>query len=97
MVQDGICRNLAIIGEAVKKLPPTLLERGPDIEWRKIAGLRDVLVHAYASVDLGIVWDVVQNKLPGLRRAIEALRQPPPAQLIRALRPPSGACLGGAG
>ncbi len=41
------------------------------------AALRDVLVHAYSSVDVGIVWDVVQNKLPGLRRAIEALRQPP--------------------
>jgi uncharacterized protein with HEPN domain len=42
LVQDGVCRNLAIIGEAVKKLPDDLLARGPEIEWRKIAGLRDV-------------------------------------------------------
>jgi uncharacterized protein with HEPN domain len=77
LVQDGVCRNLAIIGEAVKKLPASLVETRPEIEWRKIAGLRDILVHEYAAVDLGIVWDIVTNKLPALRRVVEELRKPP--------------------
>ena len=74
LVQDGVCRNLAIIGEAVKKLPPNLREKRPEIDWRKIAGLRDILVHEYAGVDLGIVWNIVVSKLPELRAAVEALR-----------------------
>jgi uncharacterized protein with HEPN domain len=42
-------------------------EKYPSIEWRKIAGLRDVAIHAYFTIDLRIIWDVVQNKLPSLR------------------------------
>lgn len=74
LIQDGVCRNLGIIGEAVKRLPPEARERGPEIDWRKVAGLRDILVHEYASVDLGIVWDIVNTKLPGLKAAVERLR-----------------------
>jgi uncharacterized protein with HEPN domain len=74
LVQDGVCRNLANIGEAVKRLPAELTDLRPDIEWRKIAGLRDILVHEYAGVDLGIVWDVVRSKLPELKTATQAIR-----------------------
>lgn len=55
LVQDGVCRNLAVIGEAVKKLPEDVRTRAPEIEWPKIAGLRDVLIHEYANVDLEII------------------------------------------
>jgi len=70
---DAVVRNLEIIGEAVKQVPAAIREQAPDIEWTKIAGLRDVLIHAYFGVDLDIVWDVVTNKVPGLAHQVKAL------------------------
>ena len=73
MIQDAVIRNLEIIGEATKKLTPDLRDRYPEVPWSRIAGMRDVLIHDYFEVDLQIVWDVVQNRLPELKRHIEAL------------------------
>jgi len=67
LYQDAIVRNLEIIGEAVKSLPKKLIAKYPEIEWKKIAGLRDILIHAYFGIDIEIVWDVVQNKIPELK------------------------------
>ena len=67
LVMDGVVRNLEIIGEAAKNVPPQIKARHPEIEWRKIAGLRDILAHEYFGVDIEVVWDVVKNKLPDLR------------------------------
>jgi len=63
LVQDGVVRNLEIIGEAVKHLPKDVQKKYPTVEWKKIAGLRDILIHAYFGVDRDIVWDVVINKI----------------------------------
>jgi uncharacterized protein with HEPN domain len=68
LVVDGVVRNLEIIGEAVKRLPLHIKGKYPDIEWKKIAGLRDVLAHEYFGIDLEVVWDIVSNKLPVLKK-----------------------------
>jgi uncharacterized protein with HEPN domain len=70
---DAVLRNLEVLGEAVKQLPADVREASPEIEWQKIAGFRDVLIHGYFGVDLDIVWDVVRHKLPTLERQVEAL------------------------
>lgn len=70
---DAVVRNLQIIGEAVKHLPEDVRIGAPSIEWRKIAGLRDILVHAYFGIDDEIIWDVVRTKLPELAKAVKEL------------------------
>ena len=75
LVSDAVIRNLEIIGEAVKKLPEELKRKHPEIEWKKIAGFRDILAHEYAGVSLRIVWDIVENKLPELREKIIQMRK----------------------
>jgi len=70
LVQDGVVRNLEIIGEAVKKIPDNIKRQKPDIEWKKIAGLRDILIHDYFGVDVVIVWDIIKNKIPVLKKNI---------------------------
>jgi len=70
---DAVVRNLEIIGEAVKNIPDDLRAKYPQIEWRKIAGMRDILTHAYFGIDNDIVIDVVLNKLPSLRGCISQM------------------------
>jgi uncharacterized protein with HEPN domain len=71
--QDAVMRNLEIIGEAANRLPEPVRAAAPDIEWRKIVGLRNVLAHEYFGVSLPIVWDVVENKLGPLEIACQKL------------------------
>lgn len=73
LIQDGVIRNLEIIGEAVKKLPAEVRESSSDIEWRKIAGLRDILIYDYFGIDYDIIWDVKENKMPALKETVKRL------------------------
>ena len=70
MMLDAVVRNLEIIGEAAKHVPANAREQMPDISWKKIAGLRNILIHEYFGVDNEIIWDVVVNQLPRLKSAI---------------------------
>lgn len=74
---DAVIRNLEVIGEAVKQLPEAVRGRAPEVDWRKIAGLRDVLIHEYFGINADIVKDVVAHKLPGLEAAVQRLLAPP--------------------
>ena len=69
-LQDMVIRRLEIIGEAVKNIPPSIKEAHLEIPWKEIAGMRDILIHAYFGVDLDMVWEVVKNELPDLETKI---------------------------
>ncbi len=60
---DAVVRNLEVIGEVARKLPPEIKKKSSEIEWRKIVAMRNVLTHEYFGVNTKIVWDVVQNKI----------------------------------
>ena len=73
--QDAVVRNLEIIGEAAGRLPEDIRDAAPEIEWRKIVALRNILAHEYFGVSLPVVWDIVQNKLDPLETSCQKLFQ----------------------
>jgi len=73
IIQDAVIRNLEIIGEATKRVSQGLKEQTPEIPWRQMAGLRDVLIYDYMGISLKIVWNLVQNELPQLKIKIMEL------------------------
>jgi uncharacterized protein with HEPN domain len=73
MLQVWVMYHLQIIGEAVSRLPTELLERYPDVPWRNMIGMRNILVHQYFEVDLAIVWRVVEDDLPPLKKQVVSI------------------------
>jgi len=72
-LKRAFVRSLEIIGEAVKKIPEEIRGKYLEIEWKKIAGMRDKLIHEYFGVDYEIVWDVVSNRIPELKEKIRRM------------------------
>ena len=70
---DAVVRNLEIIGEAAKRISEKPRSQCPEIEWRKITGLRDILIHEYFGIDLAILRDIVQTKLAPLKEALQKI------------------------
>ncbi|MGH9939767.1 MAG: HepT-like ribonuclease domain-containing protein [Blastocatellia bacterium] len=73
--QDATIRQLEIVGEATKRLSDELRNKYSQIPWRRIAGLRDVLIHNYLGVDLAAVWEITQRNLPDLKTQVQAILQ----------------------
>ena len=73
--QDAVIRRLAIIGEAIKKVPDNIREAHPEVPWRDAAGLRDVVVHEYFGVSLEVIWGVAVRELPSLKQHILHVRE----------------------
>ncbi len=74
-IVDATLRRLEVIGEAVKNLPKSFTKKYPRIPWRKIAGFRDVLIHAYFGVSVERVWNIIKKDLPSLKKEILKIKE----------------------
>ncbi|MEX0967659.1 MAG: HepT-like ribonuclease domain-containing protein [Bacteroidia bacterium] len=72
--RDALYRNIMVLGEAVHRLPHQFILAHPEIEWKKIESTRNALVHGYDKIDDRIVWNIIQNILPGLKVQLENLK-----------------------
>ena len=71
---DAVVRNLEILGEAARQMPEEFASGYPDVPWRKIAGLRNRIVHDYFGLDLALVWQIIQSDLIPLRTRLTTLQ-----------------------
>ena len=74
LIQDAVVKNLIVIGEAAKSLSEGSRAQAPEIPWSRVSGMRDRIVHAYFSIDLDIIWEVVDHELSDLRAALERIK-----------------------
>ncbi|PIP16638.1 MAG: DUF86 domain-containing protein [bacterium (Candidatus Ratteibacteria) CG23_combo_of_CG06-09_8_20_14_all_48_7] len=73
LLKRGCTRSLEIIGEATKNISPELKNKHKDIEWKRMAGIRDKIIHYYFGVNWDIVWSVLQEKIPELKQSIATI------------------------
>ena len=75
LIQDAVWRNLQTIGQSVRRLSSALRDAYPEVHWRAIIGLRNVLVHDDLGMNLERIWAIVEHDMPDLKRQVEALLQ----------------------
>ena len=73
--QDAVIRNLQTLCESTQRIPEAWKTAHPEMDWKKMAGFRNVLTHQYLDIDIELVWTIVENYLPNLKVTIEAIRQ----------------------
>lgn len=74
-LQDAVIRRIEVIGEAIKNIPIECKNEYPEIPWRAISGMRDILIHEYFSIDLKLTWKVVSLKIPELKKKMLDIRE----------------------
>jgi len=74
-LQDAVIRRIEVMGEAVKNLPPAIKMKYPDIPWKEIAGMRDILIHGYFGVDLALTWRIARKDVPSLKKKILKIKR----------------------
>ena len=72
---DAVLRSFQVIGEAANNLDENFIESNPNVEWEKVIGMRNFIIHEYFGVDLNIVWDTIKEDLPTFKNNIEKLLQ----------------------
>ncbi|MGH8908170.1 MAG: HepT-like ribonuclease domain-containing protein [Egibacteraceae bacterium] len=73
LIQVWVVRHLQVIGEAAGRLSEDIRARHPDVPWRSMIGMRNVIVHGYFHIDLDAVWSVVEHELGKLKTAVESI------------------------
>ncbi len=73
LVNDAVLRNLELLGEAAKQIPDAVRQRHPEVPWRRIAGLSDVLAHAYFGLEDDTIWQIVSSSVPALSVQLSAV------------------------
>lgn len=72
-LQDAVIRRIEIIGEATRNVPLTIRKKYPEVSWKEMAGMRDILIHHYYGVSLKRTWNVVKNEIPKLKNQIQKI------------------------
>ncbi|MBW6501683.1 MAG: DUF86 domain-containing protein [Bacteroidales bacterium] len=80
IVVDAVIRNYEIIGEAAKKIPKAIQEKYPEIPWRKMYGLRNLITHEYFGIDYDMIWEIAKNNLPQNRIDLQLIIEKEKAQ-----------------
>ncbi|ODS37022.1 hypothetical protein BEH94_08210 [Candidatus Altiarchaeales archaeon WOR_SM1_SCG] len=81
LIQDGVIRQIEVLGEASKRIPASVREKHPEIPWRAMSGMRDKMIHEYSGVDLDVIWKVATTNIPedrpGIMRILEEEKSVP--------------------